>query len=234
MAADYSVNGCASHVLVDALQSAPKTGTIAPNMSTVNKNNSIGLTLFGKTRRAILSLLFGHAEDSFYMRQIARAAGVGMGAVQRELKNLADAGIIMRIGRGRQVYYQANPDCPVFAELKGFVVKTAGVADVLRAALVPLADGISKAFIYGSFARGSEKRGSDIDVLVVGEVAFSEVVSLLASAQKRLGREVNPTVYPPDEFTSKAKAGNHFIKSILKKPKIFLIGDEDEFEGLAQ
>ena len=203
-------------------------------MSTTSKNNTIGATLFGKTRRAILSLLFGHTEDSFYMRQIARAAGVGMGAVQRELKNLADAGIIRRVGRGRRVYYQANPDCPVFSELKGLVVKTAGVADVLRAALAPLAESIRAAFVYGSFAQGSEKRDSDVDVLVIGEAAFSEIVSALAPAQKRLGREVNPTVYPTDEFASKAKGGHHFIRSILNKPKIFLIGDEDEFEGLAQ
>jgi predicted nucleotidyltransferase len=203
-------------------------------MSTFPDTDNLSGTLFGKTRRAVLSLLYGHADDAFYLRQIARAAGAGLGAVQRELKQLSDAGIIQRIVRGRQVYYQANPRCPVFEELKKLVVKTVGMGAVLQAALAPLADRIKVAFIYGSVARNSEGRDSDVDVMVVGKVTFAEIVSSLSEAQKTIGREINPTVYPPAEFRSKLAAGHHFLNTVLKEPTLFLIGDKGELARLAK
>jgi len=202
-------------------------------MSALWRDN-LSATLFGKTRRAVLSLLYSHTDESFYLREIARAAGVGLGAVQREVKHLSDSGIISRTVRGNQVYYQANPHCPIFQELKDLVIKTAGVGDVLRAALAPLAGRIGVALIYGSLARGKESRASDVDLLVVGDVTFAEVVSALGDAQETLGREINPTVYPPDEFQSKLGEGHHFLTSVSKEPCIFLIGGEDELERLAQ
>lgn len=216
------------------MRNVTNTSTIVLNMSTTNNDSTISASLFGKTRRAVLSLLYGHADSAFYLRQIVRATGGSMGAVQREVKRLCDAGIIRRTARGRQVYYQANPECPIFAELKGLVIKTVGAGDVLRGALVPLADRIRFAFIYGSLARGEEQRRSDVDLLVVGEVTFAEIVSALSGAQEKLGREVNPTVYPPAEFRSKLEAGHHFIKTIMKEGRILLIGDEREFARLAE
>ena len=191
-------------------------------------------TLFSKTRRAVLSLLYSHVDDTYYLRQIVRAAGVGLGTVQRELKQLSDAGIIRRIVRGRQVYYQANPQCPVFAELKNLVVKTVGVGAAIQAALTPLGDRIDVAFIYGSIARSEEHRDSDVDVLVVGKVTFGEIVSSLSEVQKTIGREINPTVYPPAEFQSKLAAGHHFLNSVLRGPIFFLIGDKHELARLAK
>lgn len=179
-------------------------------------------------------MLYGHTDQSFYLREIARAAGAGLGAVQRELKHLSDSGILRRTVRGNQVHYQANSECPIFEELKNLVIKTAGMGDVLRAALAPLADRIEIALVYGSFARGEEQRGSDVDLLIVGDVTFSEVTSALGEAQDTLGREINPTVYPPREFQSKLREGHHFLTSVSKEPRILLIGGEHEFERLAQ
>jgi predicted nucleotidyltransferase len=202
-------------------------------MSTTISNSSFSTSLFGQTRRAILALLFGHPDEAYYLRQLVRSLGVGLGAAQREVKRLAEAGIIRRTLQGRQVYYQANPDCPAFAELKGLVVKTTGVGDVLRAALAPLSGRIKIAFLYGSLARLEPKRTSDVDVMVVGDVGFGEVVSILAAAQDTLGREVNPTVYSPAEFRAKLRAGHHFLTTVLRKEKIYLIGDEHELTRLA-
>ncbi len=201
-------------------------------MGTIIRNDRVGAALFSKNRRAILALLYGHADREFYLRQIVRASGGGLGAVQRELKQLVAAGLIRRTPRDKQVYFQADPDCPVFEELRSLVVKTAGVADVLKAGLGPLADRILVAFVFGSVARCEEKRGSDVDILVVGDVSFSEVVASLADAQDNLRREVNPTVYPPDEFKSKVAGGHHFLRTVQRQPKIFLIGDEGELAGL--
>jgi len=155
-----------------------------------------------------------------------------MGALQRELKGLSEAGIVRRTVRGNQVYYQAEPECPAFGELKGLVLKTFGLADVLRGALAPLSNRIRVAFVHGSFARGTVRASSDVDLLVIGEVTFAEVVAALSEAQRVLGREVNPTIYPPDEFRSKLAAGHHFLNSVLSTDKVFLIGDENELARL--
>ena len=188
--------------------------------------------LFGKNRRAVLALLFGHAGEKFYTRQIARACGRGMGAIQRELAQLTAAGILRRSVSGHQVYYEANAESPVFEELKSLITKTFGVADVLRAALTPLADQISVAFVFGSVARAGQRRESDVDLAVIGRVGFAEVVDVLTDAQENLGREINPVVYTVDEFKKKAASKHHFVNSLLKQDKIFLIGDVRDLAGL--
>ena len=202
-------------------------------MSTPSRADRLSETLFSRNRRAVLGLLYGRPDQEFYLRQIVRAAGGGHGAVQRELKQLSDAGIIRRTLRGSQVYFQADAECPIFAELKAVIVKTAGVADVLRTALAPLGNRIRLALLYGSMARSQQSVRSDVDVLVVGDVEFREVVAAMAEAQSQLGREVNPTVYGVDEFRAKIAARHHFLQSVLEKEKVFLIGDQRELERLA-
>lgn len=201
-------------------------------MSAITINDHLTETLFGKTRRAILSLLYGHADETFYLRQLVRVAGGGTGAVQRELKTLEKAGIIMRIEKGRQVYYQANPHCAVFVELKSLIMKTGGMGDTLRMALLPLAERIQAAFIYGSIARGVEGKSSDVDICIVGDVLFADVVEAISPVQQLLNREINPTVYPIDEFRAKLTARHHFLQSVFEGEKWFLIGDEHELARL--
>lgn len=190
--------------------------------------------LFGGAQRAVLALLFGRPDEEFYLREIIRAVGVGQGAVQRELKRLVAAGLVTRRVRGRQVHFRANPDSPVFEELRGLLLKTAGAVEVLRSALAPLADRIRLAFIYGSVARGEERRQSDLDLLVVGDVSLGEVVKSLGPAQERLGREVNPTVYSEDEFRARIAAGRHFIKRVMAGAKVYVIGDEQDARNLGK
>jgi predicted nucleotidyltransferase len=178
-------------------------GTIVPLMGT-NRAKLLSESLFGPVRRAVLTLLYSHPDEAFYVRQITRAAGVGHGAVQREVGQLTDSGILARSVRGRQVYFQANPQCPIFQELRSLVVKTAGAAEVLRGALAPLAKRIGTAFIYGSLARGEEGARSDVDVMVIGETTFDEVLEALRPVEAQLGRETNPTVYSAAEFRDSA------------------------------
>ena len=163
-----------------------------------------------------------------------RFSGGGVGAIQRELKQLTEAGLLRRTVRGNQVYFQASDDCPIFEEMKSILAKTAGVADILRIALAPIADRICVAFVFGSVARSQQRAESDIDLLMIGGAAFGEVVATLANAQTQLCREVNPTVYPPNEFSAKIHAGHHFVKSILKREKIFVVGDNRELKRLAE
>jgi len=197
-------------------------------MGTQGTDEGIASALFGKTRRILLGILYANPGDAYYLRRLAREAGTGVGAVQRELKRLSEAGVVRREVRDRQVYFRANPDCPVYADLRSFIVKTAGVGDVLRAALAPLAPKLRAAFVYGSVARGEEKRGSDVDLMLVGDITFAEVVRALRPAQTRLAREINPSVYSLREFTSKLAAGHHFLKSVMKSERLFLVGSDRE------
>jgi uncharacterized protein len=195
----------------------------------------MGAALFGGTRQAVLRLLFGHTDQHFYQQQIIASVRLGSGTVQRELARLVSAGIITRMPEGRQTYFQANPECPIFEELRGLVRKTFGVAQVLQSGLIPLTRKVQLAFIYGSMAWGGEKIGSDVDVMIVGDnVSMHDVVSALAEAQQELGREVNPSVYRTEEFCRKLAGGHHFLSNVVSGPKIFLIGDQHELARLVQ
>jgi len=190
-------------------------------------------TLFGSTRRRILALLYSNADQSFHLRRVVRETSLSPGSVHRELRQLVEVGIVARTQQGRQVYFRADPACPVFSELRGLIVKTAGVADVLGRALAPLSDRIRAAFIYGSFAAGSERSRSDVDLMVVGEATFAEVSDALGPPERALGREVNPVVYPESEFRAKAGQSRQFMRTVLRGPKVFLLGDEHELERMA-
>jgi predicted nucleotidyltransferase len=189
--------------------------------------------LFPKTRWAILKTLFARPEQECYVSQLIRLAGGGSANVQRELRQFTAAGLLTRTEVGNQVRYRANPDHPLFPELRTLALKTVALVDVLRDALSRLA-GVAVAFVYGSLARGEVRADSDVDVLVVGEVTFAEVVSALAPAQTALRREVNPTVYSPQEFRDKAAAGNHFLTQVMAGPKLFVIGDEHDLERVGR
>jgi predicted nucleotidyltransferase len=194
---------------------------------------AIGPALFGKTRRALLALLFGHPDESFYLREIARIAGVGLGAVQRELQGLDAAGIVSRSPHGRHIFFQANPDCPIYEELVALTTKTFALADVLREALAPLADRIRVAFVYGSMARGTHRAPSDVDLMIVGEVSWLDVIHVVSPTQDILRREVNPTIYPVEEFRAKLVANHPFLSAVLQGPKLFVIGDDRDLAGVA-
>lgn len=190
-------------------------------------------SLFGHTRSAVLSMLYGHADQAFYLRQLARAVGTGHGALQRELKRLTDMGLIVRRRQGNQVLFQANARSPVFPEIKSLITKTVGIHDVIRSSLASLAPEIQIAFVYGAMARQQERANSDVDLMVLGSVPFGDVVPALAPAQEMLGREINPTVFAVDEFRSKLASGNHFLRSVMKEKKLFVIGTENELTKLA-
>jgi len=191
-------------------------------------------SLFGRTRQTLLSLLYSRADEEHLQESLIQLAGLGRGTVQRELDFLSRAGVVRRTVRGRQVYFQANAQSPIYAELRGLVVKTSGVADVLRGALAQLSGRIAVAFAYGSLAKGTERRTSDVDLMVIGEVSFAAVSDALGEAQKTIGREVNPSVYSARDFAAKLKAKNHFLRTVLSAAKIFLIGDDDELGRLAK
>lgn len=189
-------------------------------------------TLFGRTRGAVLSVLYGHVGKSYYLRQLARLTDIALGPVQREIRQLVEAGLVNRKTVGTQTLYSANRESPVFREIKGLVTKTIGTHDVLATALEPLENSINLAFVYGSVARSREREQSDVDLMVVGNVEFDQVVETIRDAEKILNREINPTVYSNREFTLKLR-GN-FLKNVLSEKKLFIIGNENDLRDLGQ
>ena len=190
--------------------------------------------LFGAYRRQILGLLLLRPDETFYVREIARLTGVSAGSLHRELKLLTDAGLLLRTTAGNQVRYQADRECPIYAELAGIFRKTAGLADVLRELLVPLQSKITLALIFGSVAQGKARATSDIDLLVVGSAPFAAVVEACHAGTARLSRDVNPVVMTKAAFQAKNRQSDRFVSRIAKEPKIFLVGDAGEFGKLAE
>ena len=198
-------------------------------------STTIGLAdlLFGRTRGAVLALLYGRADQSFYTREIAREVDASVGAVQRELENLSKVGLILRKSVGSQVYYQANRETPIFPEMRALINKTIGVFGVLRSALRPLSKQIIAAFVYGSVAREQETAQSDVDLMVVGTLGQIDLLPILRKLEDRFRREVNVTLFSPAEFRRKRAANDHFLSTVLKGKTITLKGVLHELEEAA-
>ena len=189
---------------------------------------SLSNLIFNDYRRRVLGLLLLHPERQWHVREIARLTGTTAGTLHKELSRLAQAGILRRVEQGKQVYYSANHDCPIFGELASILRKTSGLADVLAAALLPLTTRIRAAFVFGSMATGKATMQSDVDILIIGDVEFGEAVECLFPAQATIGREINPKVFSAPAWQALLHKGGAFICDVLAKPKLFVIGGPDD------
>jgi DNA-binding transcriptional ArsR family regulator len=196
---------------------------------TLNMHQSLTSLLFPEYRRRVLGLLLLRPDEALHGREIARRTGLSAGAITRELAQLAEVGLLLRDKRGNQQVYRANTAGLIFMELTSILRKTSGLADVLREALAPLVPQLQLAFIFGSVAQGRETAGSDVDVMLIGSISFSEAVACVHPVQALLGREINPQVFSGEEFSAKQSV-EPFLMDVLNKPKIYLIGDAHELE----
>ena len=186
--------------------------------------STLASLLFKGYRRRVLVLLLLHPDEAYYVREIARLTDTVAGTLHKELSRLSGAGVLLKEAKGNQLLYRANRDCPIFEELASILRKTAGVVNVLAEALAPLEEKISVALVFGSMASGKENTASDVDVLIVGNLGFTEAVKALYPAQEVLSREINPNVYSDREWRQMRVADNAFVKEIMEKPKLFIIG----------
>ncbi|MEK1942402.1 MAG: nucleotidyltransferase domain-containing protein [Pseudomonas sp.] len=191
-------------------------------------------SLFGIQRQRVLGWLLLHPDEQVHVRELARITHTNAGSLHRELARLAEGGLLVRSQQGNQVLYQANRSHPVFAELAGLFRKTSGVVGVLQEALLPLSTQIKLAWVFGSVARGEENADSDVDVLLIGETSFTDLVRALHPYQALLGREINPVLYAPEEFTRKLNEGDLFARELLEKPRLFIQGVEDDIGELTR
>jgi predicted nucleotidyltransferase len=216
----------------------PKLGIVIPTMGTAAfspqqtlpapRGHSLADALFTGTQQRVLGLLFGQPERSFYATELIGLAGIGSGAVQRELARLVQSGLVTVRAIGNQRHYQANPTSPLFAELRGLVLKTVGLAEPLREALQPLAGQIQAAFVYGSVAKRQDTAASDIDLMVISDsLSYGDTFAALEAAGACLGRPVNPTILSQRDLARRVAEDSTFVARVLSQPKIWLIGGAD-------
>lgn len=213
----------------------PELGTIIPTMGTIAAKSpppaptALADVLFTPVQQRVLGLLFGQPERRFQSAELIRLAGAGTGAVHRLLTRLAATGLLQVETVGNQKFYRANERAPVYAELVGLVRKTVGLAGPLQAALAPLADRITVAFVYGSVAKGADRAASDIDLMVIaGDLDYATLTAALAAAEEGLARPVSPNLMTPAEWRRKRAEAGSFAARIAAQPKVFVIGSEDE------
>jgi uncharacterized protein len=173
-----------------------------------------------------------HPDEAFYQSYIVGSTGYALIQVQRALKRLEDIGLIEKTKSGNRSYYKANRKHPAFQDIKHALYKTVLFGDLLKEALNPIKNNITFGFIYGSLASGKESSNSDLDLLIIGDLGIRDIANILSESVRKLGREINPTVYSEKEFKKKIKEKNPFIKEILHQPKIWLLGEENEFEKM--
>lgn len=216
----------------------PNLGLIGPILGTImivmkDIKHNLADALFPKVRQQVLGILYSQPDRRFYSNEIIRITGSGRGAVQRELERLTAVGLTVVEEVGRQKMFKANSDSPLFSELRSIILKTSGMADVIKQALIPVIDDIQIAFIYGSVAKQEDTATSDIDLMLISDgLSYAEIFPLLEPCQSQLGRKINPTFYFAKEWSQKRDKQNNFVKKVLDQPKIFLIGTEDELKQL--
>lgn len=204
-------------------------GNIIPNMGN-SPGVAIADALFTETQQRVLAVLFGNTSRTYYASEIIGRAQIGSGSVQRELARLEASGLITSERIGNQKHYRANERSPVFEPLRELVLRTSGLADVIRQALVPLESQLDAAFVFGSIARRQDTASSDVDLFVVSDtLTFAELFGALEPAIQKLGREINPVVHSRHEVALLRNKKHSFIAGVLEQPKIWIYGSEDAF-----
>lgn len=188
--------------------------------------------LSSRVKAEIFRLLFGLEPNELHVREIARRAGLNDATVRQELKWLTEVGLVEVRKDGNRAYYRALERHPLFTDIRNLVLKTSGLLDVLRPALDDPA--VRFAFVFGSLAAGLGKAESDVDVMVIGDITLRRLSERLVGLDSRVGREINPHILSLSEFRSRWTAGDHFLKTVMNAPKLFVKGDEHELAGMAE
>ena len=194
--------------------------------------DALTVLLSSKAKLGIVRCLFRSDASPIHVRELARTCECSLSAVQRELKKLIDAGLVLGDKDGNRTYLQANYDHPFAVELSSMVRKSDGLASEIRTAFRDSEARI--AFVFGSMATSQENPTSDVDLMVIGDLSLRDVVKRLSGLSERLGREVNPHVFTWSEWQSRILKNDHFIATVLNQPKQFVIGGPDELERMAE
>jgi uncharacterized protein len=194
--------------------------------------STLSLLLSSGVRAELFRLLSGLNSQELHVRELERQSGFAVSTVRQELKKLERLGLVQTRISGNRTYYRANSSHPLYPEIRSLVLKTIGLADVLREALGN--ESIRLAFVFGSVADGSETAESDIDLMVIGSISLRALAGRLSGVSQTVGRELNPSVMTESEFSKRRLAEDHFVSTVLSTPKLFVIGDADELATMGK
>jgi predicted nucleotidyltransferase len=186
--------------------------------------------LSSRSRAAVFKLLFSGSERELHLREIQRRSGLNDSTLRQELKKLVRLDLVKRRKDSNRVYYRANRDHPLFPEIRNLVIKTTGMVQVLHEAIET--QQVNVAFVFGSIATGEETAGSDVDLLVIGDIGLRALSELLSGCSEVIGREVNPYVMTRDEYRKRVASNEHFISHVLKSPKLFVVGTDHDLKAM--
>lgn len=187
--------------------------------------------LSSKVRAEIFRILFGINREEVHMREIERRAGLSIGTIQTELKKLSSLDLVKRRQDGNRIYFSANTSHPLYRDVRSMVLKTNGLAEILRQVLTQASE-IQAAFVFGSIARNEEKADSDVDLLIIGDTGLRDATKLLSGISEQIGREINPYVMKKEEFLMRKKENEHFISQVLAGSKLYIIGNDDDLAAM--
>jgi predicted nucleotidyltransferase len=196
------------------------------------KTNKLSELLSSRARAEIFRLLFGGTREELHVREIERRSGLNDSTLRQELRKLVRLDLVQSRKDSNRVYYRAKTESPLYPEIRNLVLKTSGLADALKSALEDKR--IRVAFVFGSIARGEEKAGSDVDLMVIGRLGLRDLSRLLSGIEDKIGREVNPHVLREEEFRRRIRAKEHFVSSVMESPKLFIIGSQHELEAMGR
>jgi len=194
--------------------------------------NRLAELLSSRARAEIFRLLFSGAGEELHVREIERRSGLNDSTLRQELRRLVRLDLVQSRRDSNRVYYRAKTESPLYPEIRNLVLKTSGLSDVLKSALSDKR--IRVAFVFGSIARGEEKAGSDVDLMVIGQLGLRDLSGLLSGIEEKIGREINPHVLHEDEFRKRVRAKEHFVSSVMASSNIFIIGSQHELEAMGR
>ena len=194
--------------------------------------NRLAELLSSRARAEIFRLLLSGTGEELHVREIERRSGLNDSTLRQELRKLVRLDLVQSRRDSNRVYYRAKTESPLYPEIRNLVLKTSGLSDVLKSALTDKRIGV--AFVFWSIGRWEEKAGSDVDLMVIGQLGLRDLSRLLSGIEEKIGREVNPHVLREEEFRKRIRAKEHYVSSVMETPKIFIIGSEREFEAMGR
>jgi predicted nucleotidyltransferase/DNA-binding HxlR family transcriptional regulator len=192
--------------------------------------NRLAELLSSRARAEIFRLLFSGTGEELHVREMERRSGLNDSTLRQELRKLVRLDLVQSRRDSNRVYYRAKTESPLYPEIRNLVLKTSGLSDVLKSALRDKR--IRVAFVFGSIAHGEEKAGSDVDLMVIGQLGLRDLSRLLSGIEEKIGREVNPHVLHEAEFRKRVRAKEHFVSRVMESPKIFIVGSRHELEAM--
>lgn len=187
--------------------------------------------LISKVRVKILELFLGNPEESYHVRDIVRRVDEEINAVRRELARLEKINLLASEWRANRRFYSVKKDFIFYSELLSVINKSVGLGGALIKNKAKLGK-IKYAMLSGAFVRAKPYNQNEVDLFIVGTIVMPELNVHVREEEARRNREINFTPMTEEEFNFRKNRRDPFIMGVLSKPRVMLIGDEEEMVKL--